>query len=211
MFLLLLAAGTLYLVFGEPLDGITLFGAVLVMLSLTLYQEGKTGRAMEALRDLTSPHARVIRDGHMVRIAGKDVVEGDIMLLAEGDRVPADGMLLEVNGLQADESLLTGEPAPVLKVVAADEVVAPPEPGGDNVPFVYSGTLIVQGQATARVTATEPRSAIGRIGSSLGALEAERSPLQKQTAILVRNLALLALCLSLALVAIYGLVRGDWL
>ena len=214
MFLLLLAAGTLYLLFGEPLEGMTLFGAVLVMLGLTMYQEGKTERAMEALRDLTSPQARVIRDGQTVHIAGNEVVEGDIMLLAEGDRVPADGVLLKVNGLQADESLLTGEPIPVRKVAAAEDAVAPAHPGGDDIPFVYSGTLIVQGQAMARVTATGPRSTIGRIGTSLNllnALETERSPLQKQTAILVRNLAVLALCLSLVLVAIYGLLRGDWL
>ena len=214
MFLLLLAAGTLYLLFGEPLEGMTLFGAVLVMLGLTMYQEGKTERAMEALRDLTSPQARVIRDGQTVHIAGNEVVEGDIMLLAEGDRVPADGVLLKVNGLQADESLLTGEPIPVRKVAAAEHAVAPAHPGGDDIPFVYSGTLIVQGQAMARVTATGPRSTIGRIGTSLNllnALETERSPLQKQTAILVRNLAVLALCLSLVLVAIYGLLRGDWL
>ena len=214
MFLLLLAAGTLYLLFGEPLEGMTLFGAVLVMLGLTMYQEGKTERAIEALRNLTSPQARVIRDGQTVHIAGNEVVEGDIMLLAEGDRVPADGVLLKVNGLQADESLLTGEPIPVRKVAAAEDAVAPAHPGGDDIPFVYSGTLIVQGQAMARVTATGPRSTIGRIGTSLNllnALETERSPLQKQTAILVRNLAVLALCLSLVLVAIYGLLRGDWL
>ncbi len=217
MFLLLLTAGTLYLVFGEALEGITLFGAVLVMLGLTMYQEGKTERAIEALRDLTSPQARVVRDGQTVCISGEDVVEGDIMLLAEGDRVPADGMLLEANGLQADESLLTGEPVPVRKVAAADDSASPTQktlpapPGGEDLPFVYSGTMIVLGQATARVTATGPRSAIGRIGTSLGKLETERSPLQKQTAILVHNLALLALCLPLVLTAIYGLLRGDWL
>ena len=211
MFLLLLAAGTLYLVFGEPLEGITLFGVVVIMLALTMYQEGKTERAIEALRDLTSPQARVIRDGQTIRIAGKAVVEGDIMLLAEGDRVPADGVLLETNGLQADESLLTGEPVPVHKRVASIEEPPSTQPGGDDLPFVYSGTLIVQGQATARVTATGPRSEIGRIGTSLGAIEAERSPLQKQTAILVRNLAVLAFFMSLALVLVYGLIRGDWL
>ena len=210
MFLLLLAAGTLYLIFGEPLEGMTLFGAVVIMLALTLYQEGKTERAIAALRDLVSPQARVIRDGQAIRIAGKDVVAGDIMLLAEGDRVPADGVLLEVSGLQADESLLTGEPVPVRKIAGADVATAE-HPGGDDLPFVYSGTMIVQGQATAKVTATGPRSAIGRIGTTLATLATERSPLQKQVAILVRNLAVLAVCLSLGLVALYGLLRGDWL
>jgi Ca2+-transporting ATPase len=211
MFLLLLAAGTLYLVFGDITEGLTLFGAVLATLGLTLYQEGKTERAIEALRDLTSPQARVIRDGTTQKIAGRNVVAGDIILLAEGDRVAADAIVLTSDNLHADESLLTGEPVPVRKVVTTDGAPSQGSPGGDDTPFVYSGTLIVQGQATARVTATGPRSAIGKIGKSIGELETERSPLQKQTAVLVRTLALLALGMSLALVAIYGLLRGDWL
>jgi Ca2+-transporting ATPase len=211
MFLLLLAAGTLYMVFGDITEGLTLFGAVLATLGLTLHQEGKTERAIESLRDLTSPQARVIRDGTTKKIAGRDVVAGDILLLAEGDRVAADAFVLSADNLQADESLLTGEPVPVRKSVATNGVPTPGNPGGDDTPFVYSGTLIVQGQATARVTATGPRSEIGKIGKSIGELETERSPLQKQTAILVRTLALLALGMSLALVAIYGLLRGDWL
>lgn len=211
MFLLLLAAGTLYLLFGDPLEGFTLFAAVLVMLGLTLYQEGKTERAIDALRDLTSPRARVIRNGTAIRIAGRDVVEGDIVLLAEGDRVPADAALIDASELHADESLLTGEPVPVRKIAATVDSVVPAQPGGDDLPYVYSGTLIVQGQGIGRVTATGPRSAIGRIGVSLGTLVTERSPLQRQTAVLARNLALLALFLSLILVAIYGVMRGDWL
>lgn len=211
MFLLLLAAGTLYLVFGDITEGLTLFGAVLATLGLTLYQEGKTERAIEALRDLTSPQARVIRDGTTQKIAGRDVVAGDILLLAEGDRVAADAFVLSADNLQADESLLTGEPVPVHKADGTEGAPAPNSPGGEDTPFVFSGTLIVQGQATARVTATGPRSEIGKIGQSIGELETERSPLQKQTAVLVRTLALLALGMSLALVAIYGLLRGDWL
>ena len=210
MFLLLLAAGTLYLVFGELQEGLILFGFVLVTLGLTLYQEGKTERAIEALRDLTSPRALVIRDGQRVRIAGREVVRGDWVVLAEGDRVPADGTLISGSGLQVDESLLTGEAVPVSKIVAEGEP-APARPGGDDTPFVYSGSLVVAGQGTARVTATGPRSEIGRIGTALGTLETERSPLQKQTAKLIRTLALLALGMSLLLVVVHGLLRGDWL
>jgi len=210
MFLLLLAAGTLYLVFGELQEGLILLGAVLVSLGLTLYQEGKTERAIEALRDLTSPRALVIRDGQPQRIAGHEVVRGDWVMLAEGDRVPADGVLIAGSNLQVDESLLTGEAVPVGKIVAAGEPV-PARPGGDDTPFVYSGTLVVAGQGTARVTATGPRSEIGRIGTALGTLETERSPLQKQTAKLIRTLALLALGMSLLLVLVHGLLRGDWL
>ena len=220
MFLLLLAAGTLYLVFGDLQEGLTLFGFVLVTLGLTLYQEGKTERAIEALRDLTSPRALVIRDGRPQRIAGRDVVRGDLLHLNEGDRVPADALLVSADGLRVDESLLTGEAIPVGKLAAASEANspdaaqgAPPalRPGGDDLPTVYAGTLIVQGHGLARVTATGPLSEIGRIGSALGTVAAERSPLQKQTAKLVRNLALLALALSVTLVLVHGLLHGDWL
>ncbi|WP_425261971.1 cation-translocating P-type ATPase [Rubrivivax sp. RP6-9] len=220
MFLLLLAAGTLYLAFGDLQEGLTLFGFVLVTLALTLYQEGTTERAIEALRDLTSPRALVVRDGRPQRIAGRDVVRGDLLKLSEGDRVPADALLVSADGMRVDESLLTGEPVPVGKRVARPDEIAEASvpadaprtpPGGDERPGVYAGTLIVQGHALAVVTATGPRSEIGRIGAALGTVENERSPLQKQTARLVRNLALLALLLSLALVVVHGLLQGDWL
>ena len=118
MFLLLLAAGTLSLVFGDLQEGLTLFGFVVVTLGLTLYQEGKTERAIDALRDLTSPRAMVIRDGQPQRIAGRDVVRGDLLKLSEGDRVSADALLLSADGVRVDESLLTGEAVPVGKRVA---------------------------------------------------------------------------------------------
>src|SRR5512145_1072952 len=125
MFLLLLAAGVLYLLFGDLQEGLTLFGFVVVTLALTLYQEGRTERAIEALRDLTSPRALVIRDGQPQRIAGSDVVRGDLLKLGEGDRVPADALLVTADGVRADESLLTGEAVPVGKRVARpDELTA---------------------------------------------------------------------------------------
>ena len=224
MFLLLLAAGTLYMLFGDLQEGLTLFGFVVITVGLTLYQEGKTERAIEALRDLTSPRALVIRDGQPLRIAGRDVVRGDLLKLSEGDRVPADALLVSADGVRADESLLTGEAVPVGKRVAQPSELAAKEavagepadstrvaPGGDDLPLVYAGTLLVQGHALARVTATGERSEIGRIGTALATVENERSPLQKQTARLVRNLAFLALALSLALVVVHGLLKGDWL
>ncbi len=220
MFLLLLAAGSLYLVFGDLQEGLTLFGFVLVTLALTLFQEGRTERAIEALRDLTSPRALVIRDGQPQRIAGRDVVCGDLLKLSEGDRVPADALLVSADGVRADESLLTGESVPVGKRpalpsernAAATSAGEPGvTPGGDEQPMVYAGTLLVQGHALAQVAATGARSQIGRIGAALGTVATERTPLQKQTAALVRNLALLALVLSLALVLVQGLVKGDWL
>ena len=234
MFLLLLAAGTLYLMFGDLHEGLTLFGFVVITLGLTLVQQGRTERAIEALRDLTSPRALVIRDGQAQRIAGRDVVRGDVLKLSEGDRVPADALLITADGVGADESLLTGESVPVGKraahnterasLAAHDDDAARTDtaarddkagehraPGGDDRPMVYAGTLIVQGHALAVVTATGVRSEIGRIGQALGRPDSELTPLQRQTAILVRNLALLALILSLALVVIQGVLTGRWL
>jgi P-type Ca2+ transporter type 2C len=224
MFLLLLAASAIYLAFGDLQEGLTLLGFVLITLALTLFQEGKTERAIDALRDLTSPRALVMRDGQAQRIAGSELVRGDLIKLSEGDRVPADALLVSADGLQADESLLTGEAVPVSKRPARpDELTAATAtataaagamrtpPGGDDLPGIYAGTLIVQGHAMALVTATGARSEIGRIGTALGSLETERSPLQKQTARLVRNLAMLALALSLMLVVVHGLLKGDWL
>lgn len=238
MFLLLLAAGALYLLLGELQEGLILFACVLATLGLTLYQEGRTERAIAALRDLTSPRALVIRDGSPQRIAGAAIVRGDVLVLAEGDRVAADALLLSTRNLQIDESLLTGEAMPVEKAVAASlntatrttttstmtstmiTISSPPAAAyadheiataSATQQHVYSGTLVVQGQGLACVTATGAHSEIGRIGAALNALQAESSPLQKQTARLVRTLALLAFSLSVATVILYGLMRGDWL
>jgi len=210
MFLLLLAAAALYLVLGDLQEGLILCGFVLAMFGLTLYQEGKTERAIEALRDLTSPRALVIRDGRRERIAGSDVVRDDLLVVSEGDRIAADACLLFATELQLDESLLTGEAVPVRKVAATVPTTATP-PGGDDLPFVYAGTLVVHGHGIARVTATGPRSEIGRIGAALGKLELELSPLQRQTARLVRTLAAMAFACSLLLVLFHGLTSGDWM
>jgi Ca2+-transporting ATPase len=196
MFMLLLAAGALYLVLGDLQEGLILFGLVLVVLALTLYQEGRTEHALQSLRELTSPRALVLRDGQPQRIAGADVVSGDVLVLAEGDRIAADAVLLSGNDMQVDESLLTGEALPVPKAVDS---------------ALFSGTLLVSGHGTARVTATGARSEIGRIGSALETLTGERSPLKKQTARLVKVLALIALGASLFMVLAYGWLRGDWL
>ncbi|WP_296493681.1 cation-translocating P-type ATPase [Rhodoferax sp.] len=207
MFALLLAAGVLYLVLGDLQEGLVLFGLVLVVLALTLYQEGKTERAIESLRDLTSPRALVLREGAALRIAGREVVVGDVLILAEGDRVPADAVLVQGTEVQVDESLLTGEPLPVDKVAASAKAGVEVSPES----ALFSGTLLVRGQGMARVTATGRHSEIGRIGQALGGLTTETSPLKQQMARLVKVLALVALGASLFLLAAYGLMRGDWL
>ena len=210
MFLLLIAAGTIYLLLGDVQEAMMLLFFVFVVLGITIYQENKTERVLEALRDLSSPRALVIRDGEKLRVAGREVVPEDIMMLAEGDRVPADGILLYAKGLQVDESLLTGESVPVRKITGEADMPAA-RPGGDDLPFLYSGSLIVQGQGIARVRATGIDTEIGKIGKSLLSLQTEITPLQRQTRRLVRNLALIGLTLCVFVVLIYGLSRHDWL
>ena len=209
MFLLLLVAAGLYLLLGDWQEGLALLVFVLVVLALTLYQEGRTERAIAALCSLSSPRALVQRDGRLQRIAGSEVVVGDLLMLAEGDRIAADALLLSANNLRVDESLLTGEAVPVRKAVGAP-VGVKMQPGGDDLPFVYSGTLVSQGQGTARVRAIGADSEIGRIGAALQTLQVEKSPLKALTAQLVLRLAWIALGMSLALVLASGWLRGDW-
>ncbi len=210
MFLLLLSAALLYLFLGDPHESLILFGMVCFVIVLTLYQEGKTERALDALRDLSSPRALVLRDGQSTRIAGAQVVPGDVLILSEGDRVPADGILLQATQLQIDESLLTGEAWPVVKCAGAPDA-APGKPGGEDLPYVWSGTLVVQGSGMALVRATGLASEMGKIGGALQSLSAERSPLQTQTRRLVRKLALGGLLASALLTILYGSLYDQWL
>src|SRR5512138_2897702 len=145
MFLMLIACGLLYLFLGDQGEALMLMGFVVVIIGITFYQEQKTERALEALRDLSSPRALVIRDGRQQRIPGREVVRDDILLVAEGDRVPADAVLLSRSNISVDESLLTGESVPVRKK-AWDGRLEMGRPGGDDLPFVYSGSLVFKGQ-----------------------------------------------------------------
>lgn len=213
MLLLLVAAGVIYLLLGSLEEALVLLFAVFAVIGITIVQERRTERALDALRSLSSPRARVIRGGQEHRIPGSEVVRGDLVLLAEGDRVPADARLLESANLLADESLLTGESVPVRKVSAArgGHAGTAPSPGGDDQPYVYSGTLVVRGHGAAEVLSTGLNTAIGRIGKVLATVEVQRTPLQTQVRRLVRVLAIAGVSLSAVLVVIYGLTRGDWL
>jgi Ca2+-transporting ATPase len=208
MFFLLLAAAGLYLLLGDLQESLSLALMVVVVLGLTLFQEGRTERAVQALRDLSSPRVRVIRDGQVQTVAGLALVRGDLMLLAEGDRVGADAELLTAGELQVDESLLTGESVSVRKYAGTGMSHAAVQ---DVSAALYAGTLVVQGQGVARVTATGAHTQMGQIGLALQTVQAEVSPLRRQTAQLVQRLAWLGLTLSLLLVLVQGFTRGDWL
>ncbi len=197
MFLLLLGAGAIYLAMGDPHEALILLGFVVIIMAVTILQERRTENALEALRDLSSPRALVIRDGAATRIAGRDVVRGDILILTEGDRVPADGVVLEAHELAADESLLTGESEAVDKFPDHSQV--------------FAGALVVRGQGVVRVTAIGSGTELGRIGKSLQGIAVEASPLREEIGRLTRRLAVIGVGLCLALAALYWALRGGWL
>ena len=209
MLALLIAGGVVYLLLGNREEALILLAFACLSVGITVVQEARTERVLEALRDLTSPRALVIRDGVRQRIAGREVARGDLIVLAEGDRVPADARLIEATGLSADESLLTGEAVAVRKAVGPGNLTA--RPGGEDLPMVFSGSLIVKGAGIAEVTATGPGSEIGKIGSSLGKLEIEAPHLQRQMRRLVQGFAVIGAAVSLAVVVLYGILRGGWL
>jgi P-type Ca2+ transporter type 2C len=210
MYILLVGAAILYLLLGEPHEGAFLLGMVVLMLCMTLVQQGRTERALQALRDLSSPTALVRRDGEVRRVPAGELVEGDVVELAEGDRVPADALLLVAAGLMVDESLLTGESVPVGKL-AAPQGSALAIPGGADLPWIFSGTLVVQGHGLACVSATGARSEIGRIGAALDQIKAPPGRLQRETTRLARRFALLGGAVSALLVGLLFLRGNDLL
>jgi len=201
MFLLLVACGAVYIVLGDRNEALMLLGFVFVVMGISVVQQRRAERSLDALRDLSSPLALVLRDGQAHKLAGRDLVCDDIVLLAEGDRVPADMTLVVAANFAVDESMLTGESVPVGK--AAD---APDDAGR-----VFSGTLVTRGTARGRVSATGERSALGRIGKSLASLGGADSPIQRETAGVVRRVAVLGLALAGGLAVAWWLVTGDWL
>lgn len=199
MFLLLIAGGVLYLILGNAKEALILVSFVFVIMGITFYQEHKTERALDALRDLSSPRALVIRDGKEKRIAGREVVTDDIVIVYEGDYVPADAELIFASNLAIDESLLTGESAPVSKLAA-------------DAAHIYASTLVVHGYGIAKVYGTGVNTEIGKIGTAIQTIASEPTLLQKMTLKLVRNLAIVGLLFCALVAVIYGLTRGgEWL
>lgn len=198
MLLLLAAASGVYMLLGDPQEAGLLLASVLLVIGLTVYQEYKSERALQALRDLSSPRAHVLRDGVACVVAARELVVGDVILVAEGDRVPADASVLEGADLHVDESLLTGESVAVARPA-----------GGEG--LLHASTLVVRGRGSAEVVATGAQTAVGRIGTTLATLQVERTPLQREMRRTVAVFALLSLATCVLMVVLYGVVRGDWL
>jgi len=201
MFVLLLVCSTIYLFLGDYTEGIMLSASILIIIFITFYQYQKTERAIESLRQLSSPKATVIRNGQTVKIPGREIVIGDIVLIHEGDRIPADGILMEGTNLAVDESMLTGESIPVLKDAKATEGNAK----------LFSGTLVVQGSGKLEVNAIGIHTEFGKIGKSLQQIVQDPTRLQKEMKVLIRNLFLIGGFLSVLVVFAFYLTRGDFI
>jgi Ca2+-transporting ATPase len=212
MFLLLIGASVLYLVLGDIGEGLFLVAGATASIGLVILQESRSERALASLRDLAQPQVRVMRDGVERRMPSRELVPDDIVLVGEGERLAADGMLVGGDVLSVDESTLTGESAPVSKRIAQPGETSETDaaPGAESGPNLFAGTMVVRGQGVVRVSRTGPLSALGRIGSSLAAIDQEATPLQKTAGRLVTILGAFALGFCGLVALAYGLLRHDW-
>jgi len=212
MFALLIGSGVIYLLLGSLEEGLLLLCFAGLSVGIAVIQESRSEKVLDALRELTSPRALVVRDGGPQRIPSRELVPGDIVMLSEGDRIPADARLLTAEDLLADESLLTGEPVPVRKRAGQEaDVSLPGQPGGEDVPYVYSSTLVVRGGGLAEVLETGVRSRVGQIGRALAGIETATPRLTLETRRVVRTLAFAGLACCAIAVALFGMFRGSWL
>lgn len=203
MFLLLISCGVLYLILGDYKEGSILLSSILVMIFITFYQYQKTETALDALKKLASPRALVIRHGIEIRVPGREVVPGDVIVFNEGDRVAADATVLEAANLTVDESMLTGESVAVSKSIQNDLA--------DTQGLVFSGTLVVQGKGLGKVTTTGVNTQFGKIGSSLQSITQDETRLQAEMKVLIRSLFLIGAFLSVGVVAAFYFTRGNLL
>ncbi len=211
MFLLLVACAVVYLFVGDLQEALMLLASVGMVIALTVVQEGRTERALDALRDLSQPKVVVLRDGERVTLPAPEVVAGDVVALVEGARVPADGVVRSGSSLSVDESLLTGESVAVRKHPSDEASPTTQPPGGDDTSWAFAGTLVVRGEGLLEVTATGVRTQMGQIGAALAGIEPGRSALQDETRRLVRTVGIGAAVLSVTVALGYGLLRDAWI
>ncbi|MEW9938958.1 cation-translocating P-type ATPase [Clostridium butyricum] len=195
MFLLLLIAATVYFLLGAPKDGAIMLVFVGFVASITFIQEWKTEKTMNALKDLTSPKVNTLRNGKNILIKSTELVPGDVVFLSEGERIPADCIVLELSNFSVDESILTGESEYVMKVSTTQSEKSTDYWKKD---ILYAGTLCVFGKCTAIVKFTGINTEYGKIGKAISEAKDEPTPLQKKVSILVKNIAIagVILCIS---------------
>ena len=211
MFLLLVACGIVYVLLGDRAEAAMLLAFVAVVVGISISQAQKAERTLDTLRELAAFQAIVVRDGIQQHVSARDIVRGDTIVILEGDRIPADAVLLAETNVSVDESLLTGESIAVRKSVVAPVPEQMAKPGGEGMPFVYSSTMVVQGKGIARVLATGSATQIGSIGDALADVKVEPTRIQRETTTVVRRLAVAAVLLSVVVAVAFGFHRGDWL
>ncbi len=220
MFLLLAVACVLYFFLGDITEAMMMVVSILFVAGIELYQETKSERALEALRSYTRAQVRVLRDGKWVELPSEDLVPDDVVSVEEGERIPADGVLLEQHDLTVDESVLTGESLSVekgvegggLKVEGAAPTTLHPPPTTLNPPpstlnpqpsaLLFQGTTVASGKGVFKVTATGARSEFGKLGKSIDSIDAEPTPLQIQIKRFVKQMGIVG---GVAFVVVFGL------
>jgi len=207
MFILLVAGGSLYLAMGKLSDGLLLLSFVLLVIGSTILQRRRTEKALDALRQLSTPRCLVVRNGQERRISATELVRGDFILLGEGDRVPADALLRQSSHLSIDESLLTGESVPVDKTPSTEATLG--EPSDVQHAGLYCGTLVTGGAGLAEVVATGNRTRVAAIGSALASIDSGRSQLQQETDHIVKWLAAFGVLACVMAAIVYAMTRGG--
>ncbi|MDD1700858.1 MAG: HAD-IC family P-type ATPase, partial [Methanoregula sp.] len=205
LILILIIAAVISGLFGEWADAIAILIIVLLNGVIGFIQEYRAEKALESLKRMTASHSQVIRGGMSVTVETSGLVPGDCILIAEGDRVPADARLVEVVALEANEATLTGESVPDQK--DAHRVLDPDTPLSERVNMVYQGTVITHGRGRAIVTATGVKTELGRIAELVVDKPEPETPLQEQLRVLAKQLSTAALGL-VALIFILGILRG---
>jgi len=203
MFILLVSCGLLYIIIGDVLEGSVLLASILIIISITFYHYQKTEKALNALKQLASPKVLVVREGKQIKVSGREIVPDDIVLLNEGDRISADGILIEGLNLSVDESILTGESIPVLKSIQSQ--------ADSKTEYLYSGTLVTQGHGMMKVIATGLKTEFGKIGTSLLEIKDSSTRLQIEMKKLIKNLFLIGIFISIFVVVIYYFTRGNFI
>jgi Ca2+-transporting ATPase len=204
--LFLIAVGILYALWGSFTDALAIF-AIIVLLALSEgFNEYRAKRAIAALRDLSAPTARVVREGSVWELAAEDLVPGDLVLLAAGDRVPTDLRLIETAALSVDESALTGESLPATK--DADARLNADAPLADRITMVHAGTVVTHGRGRGIAVTTGMATEVGRIAGLVNETKEPKTPLQRMMRDLACKLTLVAVGVSLLVPAI-GLVLGQ--
>ncbi len=192
MFILLVVACVLYFFLGDLTEAVMMLVSIFFVAGIEIYQETKSEKALDALREFTKTRVRVRRDGHWLEIPSEEIVPGDLVSIGEGERVPADGELMQQNDLSVEEAVLTGENLPVEKQLVA----------GKN--LLFQGTTLASGQGIFKITATGNQTELGKLGKSIESIESAPTPLQKQITRFVRQMGLVGL-VAFGIVLVFNL------